>query len=237
MGQWAPKYTDEQREAVAVAYLDRGVKPASRICDLAAAGQLATAGDANRTLEPFEIPVASVRDIYRNARRRRSGALKSGLTDVPHRDAIESLRQRLVSVADHELARVEKQQARANGKPVDPELLRQIARAVREIAALPGPNDARPVKPGDKIPGENRTAGGPTVGGIAGQILSSHRRTPSSPDHEPRPDLPPSTDEQGTTDNDRALAAAAQPQSSEQTGTDAAPGAWMRERVGAIPSA
>ena len=94
------------------------------------------------------MPVNTVRDCARKLKARRAGKLKSDAAMLPARDAVEALRRRLVSLADREM-RVAERQKRGT---VQPETLRQIARAVREIAAIPGIDDARPIHPGSTTP-------------------------------------------------------------------------------------
>src|SRR4051794_21347150 len=105
MGRFAETYTYEQREALATAYVDRGLT-APQVVELAAAGALTYAGER---LEPFEARASSVRSYGGALRRRRAGLVKSSLTEQAHRDAIEALRVRLISAADRELAALERQ--------------------------------------------------------------------------------------------------------------------------------
>jgi hypothetical protein len=92
---------------------------------------------------------AGLRSQAAQASRRRE---VNELAKAAPRDAIEALRRRLVNAADAELAAMEKRQK--NGKSVPGEELRQVARAVREIAAIPGPSDARPAAPGARVNGD-----------------------------------------------------------------------------------
>lgn len=160
------KYTPAQREAAALAYEDRKVRPARRVSELAAAGALEHNG---QPLAPFKMPVNTVRDLVRDLRKRRAGLKSSELAKQPPRDAVEALRRRLVNLADRELAHEEKR------KPgdVEPEKLRQLVRVVRELAALPGPADPRPPAPGQRQNGQRN--GAETKGGLAGDILAAHR--------------------------------------------------------------
>jgi hypothetical protein len=170
-------YTDDQRDAIAHAYEDRRIRPARRVVELAAAGELEI---NDRTLEPFTCSQNTVRDFAAKLRKRRAGEISSQLAKAAPRDAIESLRRRLVNAADAELAAIEKRQK--NGKSVPGEELRQVARAVREIAAIPGPNDARPAAPGARVNGERDGAETKAGQGLAGKILHAHRTATAGAD-------------------------------------------------------
>lgn len=215
-------YTNQQREALATTYEDRHVRPASRVAELAAAGELVLDGER---LAPFATSENTVRDCARKLRNRRAGELKSNLATAPPRDAIETLRRRLISLADRELAELEKMR---RGK-VPLERLRQIVRVAREAAALPGPDDPRPVQPGQKRPGTQTTEGGKTTGGMAGAILNATGGIARVETHETPPaqtSAPPLQNgpiDQGDTHHSTNTP-------SEQEAAN--PGAWAREQVG-----
>jgi hypothetical protein len=141
------------------------------VAEHAATGRLVDR--SGNTVAPFEVPEDTVRTLARDERRARLGERSTALQDMPHRDAIEQLRRRLLAVADHELTWLERQQA--NGKLVNMERVRQIARTIREAASLPGPNDPAPPAPGAKRDGQRN--GGATRGGLAAELLSAHRRS------------------------------------------------------------
>jgi hypothetical protein len=161
----APKYTVEQRDAMGIGMVDRGMS-ADEVKAAAEAGTLERS-DGTR-LPPFEAPVSSIRSYARTVRQRRAGKASSEAAKLPPRDAVESVRQRLIRMVDLELAFEERKR---NGKR-DLERIRQLGRAAREAAALPELNAPRPRAP-DAQPGGNRT---PT-GGLAGAILKAHRTT------------------------------------------------------------
>jgi hypothetical protein len=161
----APKYTVEQRDAMGIGMVDRGMS-AHEVKAAAEAGLLERP-DGTR-LPPFEPPVASIRHYARVVKQRRAGKASSEAAKLPPRDAVESVRQRLIRMVDLELAFEERKR---NGKR-DLERIRQLGRAAREAAALPELNAPRPRAP-DAQPGGNRT---PT-GGLAGAILKAHRTT------------------------------------------------------------
>lgn len=174
---FAPKYTQRQRDALAFAYLDRGIRPARRVVELAAAGQLELDGEK---LPAFTTNQNAVRDFAAKLRKTRDGKTASTLADAPPRDAIETLRRRLISMTDGCIAIEE----RRKPEDRDPERIRQLARATREIAALPGPSDPRPAAPGQRKDGKRE--GGETRGGLPGPLLADHRRTAGKAQPDPQ---------------------------------------------------
>jgi hypothetical protein len=163
------RYTLWQREAVAAAVMLAGAT-APRVAAVAAAGELEHPSGAR--LGPFEIPENTVRSIVRRERARQAAAQAAvELVDQPPRDSVERLRQRLAVAIDAELTRIEIEQA--EGRQVTGEVLRQVARALRELASVPGPNDPRPPAPGAKVNGVRD--GSETRGGLAGKILATSR--------------------------------------------------------------
>ncbi len=182
MSPFASRYNEQQREALAVAFVDDGVRPANRVVEMAALGKLEVRG---QRVEPFEAHPDSVRHFARVLRKRRADAKTSELLAAPPHRAVETLRRRLVALVEMETQRIERQQADSAAPPVPGEVLRQLARALREIAALPGPTDERPPAPGEKRDGVR--VGGETRGGLAARALALHReRRPET--HEPRRD-------------------------------------------------
>lgn len=224
MPAFAEKYSDAQREAVAYAYEDRKIRPYRRVAELAAAGELTHNGE---TLEPFTIPESYIADLVRKLRKRRAGETTSQLASAEPRDAIEALRKRLVNAADAMLQDLEAKVKRDAGT-ADPERLRQITRAVREAAALPGPNDPKPPAPGARVNGQRD--GGETTGGLAGEILKANRTAngAAQPAQETAPGhTPPTESEDGRADTpstDAHSAAAAR----ETEQHDGSPGAQVR---------
>jgi hypothetical protein len=161
----APKYSVEERDAMGLGMVDRGMS-AHEVKAAAEAGLLER-GDGTR-LPPFEPPVASIRHYARVIKKRRAGKASSEAAKLPPRDAVESVRIRLIRMIDLELATEERKR---NGKR-DLERIRQLGRAAREAAALPELDAPRPRAP-DAQKGGNRT---PT-GGLGGAILKAHRTT------------------------------------------------------------
>jgi hypothetical protein len=160
-GPFARKYTDEQRDAVIAARLDRGIK-LRRVVELAESGDLAAG------LEPFTMPISTIASLARDEHRRRTGKTPSKVAELEPRDAIEALRTRLVSLADSELAILEKKRAGTR----DPAKGREIAKLVREIQAIPGrKQDPRP-GPGQR---SNGTREGGEVTGLGAGLIKAHR--------------------------------------------------------------
>lgn len=173
MPQYTRVYDDAQRGGIVEAGVDRGVRPISRICRMAYAGELTFEGDQ---IPSFQIPDASARAIVEKARKGREGRNLSDLAAKPPKDAIELLRRRFLNLIDYELTRVEKQAKRKNSKPIDAALVRNLVRAGREAAALPGPEDKRlPMQPGSNT-GAGRTEG-QTRDSLGGSILNAARRS------------------------------------------------------------
>jgi hypothetical protein len=169
------RWTDEQRAAVAIAVVERGLS-ASTAAALAAAGDLKGA-DGNR-LEPFPMPATSVRTYVARYRRKRAGGIDSPLAELPHRDAVEQVRRRFANVIAAELEHLERQKAGTR----DLERLRQLKRAAREWAALPDRTEPRPVKPGARADGKRQGAETkPGTDTIAGRILADVKRQEGEP--------------------------------------------------------
>lgn len=162
------RYNRWQREAIAAAYDLPGVT-ARQVATLAAAGELKHPSGA--VLAQFDVPENTVRSVGRRARRKEAAeAQMVGLLVLSPRNAVERLRQRFVVGIDRELSRIEIEQG--EGRAITGEELRQVARAIRELAALPGPQDPRPPAPGAKVNG--RREGGETRGGLTGRIRAAH---------------------------------------------------------------
>lgn len=139
------KYTPREREAIELAWGDSAIRPAGRIVELARRGELRDRH--GESCEPFAVPASAVRSIgARYLRRRRARAAE--LAPAPA-DALEDLRRRLLVALEGELERVERsiESRRAGGRlPRVPiaESVRAIARAARELAALPAPGEPAP---------------------------------------------------------------------------------------------
>lgn len=176
MSKFERRYSEDQISACVHAHLDRKIRPKRRILELAEAGQL-TARDG-RTLKPFTMNPLSFNGFITAERKRRRGPKFGQGLDALDRpdDVMEGMRRRMIAVANDELTFAEKQR---RGKR-DPEHLRQIARLMREVAALPGPKDGRSRQPGHKENG--RMPEGESRGGLAGAMLAAHRRESTAPE-------------------------------------------------------
>jgi hypothetical protein len=111
---FSERFTEAQREAAARAYVDRHVRPARAVAELARGGELESA-DGER-LAPFEIGESTIRSFAGTcafAVAARSSRIWRP-RDPP--DAVEVLRQRLVNAADAGLASVERRQRRERGR-------------------------------------------------------------------------------------------------------------------------
>jgi hypothetical protein len=65
------RHSDDEREALAVAFVDLRIRPARRVVELAAAGKLRLDG---RPLQPFEANQSTVRSLAWSYGRRRAGS-------------------------------------------------------------------------------------------------------------------------------------------------------------------
>lgn len=171
-GRYTERYTEEQRDAIASAVLDRRMTY-KRAVELAAAGELTNQDGAK--IDPFEFKIGYVGTVVDRAKRRRLGT-RTAVAQLEPRDAVEKLRRALLDVCAEEIAAIRKAKI---GKR-DPERIRQFGRAVRELQAIPGPNDPRRPAPGAKTNGEQH--GGQTRGGLAGELLKANRSGSTAPD-------------------------------------------------------
>lgn len=165
-GPFDAKFTAEQRDAAGEAYVNG--QTGREVARLAAAGELKWHGEP---LPAFVITPSYVADLGGKIRRRRAGRADTKVAELAPRDAIETLRRRLLNVAHEELAHEERKKPGNR----DVERLRQIQRCVLEASKLPGPTDARPPSR-DTQDAEGRK-GPRTQGGMAGALLKEHRQT------------------------------------------------------------
>lgn len=231
MPPFAQKYTDAERDAVRQHAATHPDATGEQISELARRGLLTLDGER---VPAFKMPAATVRDFKRRARRAAEGRARSALEAKPPRDALEILRRRLVSMTDHKLARCERLLANGEHEKVDGEHIRQLARAVREIAAIPGA-DGTPAagrRPGEHVPGTGKgkgdaaTDGGRTRGGLAGSIIAAARPAPVQGD-----DLLLDNDHRENTDTRAATSEADQ---RINTGDGEDPGSFARDGIAAL---
>lgn len=185
------KYSVDEKEAVIYAYLDRRIRPLRAIVDLAARGELVTRD--GRQVRPFQLNPNTVKAWLQVAKRKRQGKVRGAAFENPE-GTIEALRKRLIALADQELTHLE----RKRRGTVDTEHMRQIARAIREAAAIPVKGQPR-----DRAPGERNAKGemedGATNGGLAGSLLRAHRARPAPEQPTPTQTNTENTDSSATT--------------------------------------
>jgi hypothetical protein len=171
------KYSDEQRGAIEQAWGDRNIRPARRIATLAAEGELTFDGEL---VDAFVVSCQTISDIGRRYLRRREKHQQRLIAQQGPKDSVEMVRRRLAIVIDEQLAYVERRQQRNRHHTITGEELRQIGRAARELAALPGPNGEAPLtrKPGAHDPTSKSKPDGHTRGGLAAQILRANEPQP-----------------------------------------------------------
>lgn len=199
-GGFTATYTDEQRDALGRAFQERGIRPASRVVALAEAGELEPG------LAAFAVVggAGTVRTYASRLRKRQAGALVSELAAAPPQDAIEALRRRMVNLVESMLTDAERARKRGELKPAD---IGQLGRALRELAAIPGPHDARPTQPGERTPGrgtlEGKTRTGPAAAMLAD--MAGHASLVGPPETAaPDPPVEATTETDGTTDDEGA---------------------------------
>jgi hypothetical protein len=233
VGNFDPKYTAAQREAAAIAYVDLGMRPAARVVAAAKAGTLRL-GD--EPVPACEMPEATVRDLARELRNRRAGKVKSETAAMPARDAAEALKRNLAAMCEQEIAA---ESRRRVGKR-DPERIRQLARAAREIAAIPDRADPNPRTPGRRDPETGAMSnGGATVGGLAGTILKAHgqgpQRTRGNAGQTAAPETPSSS--KAHVETHTQAQQASETTSAQGTEGEGVPGSWASEQASALVGA
>lgn len=138
MSTFTKVWSDTQREAVQQAWFVAKIGNMAQIARLARAGELTFEG---QPVPAFKVPDATVRDWINGEIRRRQGRDQTELARKPAEDAVEELRRRLVSLIDTDTLRLEKHARERRATPIDAEQIRKLARATRELAALPGPGE------------------------------------------------------------------------------------------------
>lgn len=175
MGAFQTRYSKEQKEAVAHAFLDRGIRPLAKILTMAQEGQLTL---HNRRIEAFEMVAGSAREEIKRERRRRAARVGTGLPSMPHADAMEDARKRLLGVVENELSVMErKQRAKPNTTHIDPATVREWARAMREISHLSPDAETQGRRPGQTASDGSKQEG-ETRNGLAADILRDARKPP-----------------------------------------------------------
>lgn len=168
---FARRYTADEKEAAIFAYLDRGIRPLKAVVAMAERGELVTRD--GRKVRPFTINPNTLKQLIAATKRRRQGRISGAAFENPE-GTIEALRKRLIALADAELSWLER---RRRGT-VEPEHMRQIARAIREAAAIPVNGTVRGRAPGEREPNGHQPDQH-TRGGMAGALLKAHRARPA----------------------------------------------------------
>lgn len=172
MSNFDRRYSEIEMETAISYYLDRKVKPLRRVVEMAEQGQLVTREGIQ--LRPFTINAGYLRSSITLERKRRAGTTgRTALADPD--DVLAGMRKRMIMMAEQELRHAERQK---RGKR-DPEHLRQIARLLREVSALPKPGENRSRAPGQ------RDANGvqpdrQSANGLAGKMVNAMRRETAS---------------------------------------------------------
>lgn len=136
MGRFAPVYTPDQRAAFTRAAVDDQIPP-TRVAEIAAAGEL-------YGLEPFTVPVSTIKDYAKKERRRREKAAPK-LKDLGNGTAAaDALRRRVLVLADAMLDQADKRRIQRKLTPADFET---TSRAVLRIAAQLEGKMSDPAKP------------------------------------------------------------------------------------------
>jgi hypothetical protein len=233
MGHLSERYTHEQREAAALAYLDHGMRPARLVRDALKAGKLTYNGEP---VPAVDMPESTILTNVTRLKNRRAGQVQSELAKQPARDAAEALKRALAAMTEQE---INHERRRKIGKR-DPERIRQLARAAREIAAIPDRADPNPRTPGKRDPETGALSnGGATSGGLAGAILSAHgqgpQRTRSNAGQTAAPETP--SREKATTETEAHAQRASEADHDQTQDGDGVPGSWASEQASALVGA
>jgi hypothetical protein len=182
MAAFERKYAGERLRAILAARFDKGLS-FPEISKRAKAGELVPD-------DPFEISTGYLGKLCAREAKARELRFTSPLAEKPHRDAIEELRRGLVAAADDMLTDY-RNVAKKTPAKADPGRGREIARLIREAAAIPAQKEDTPEKPGHKTNGKQTE--GPTRSGTGGALLDAMRQhtepkpsepgTPTTQDH------------------------------------------------------
>jgi hypothetical protein len=138
MAAFERKYAGERLRAILAARFDKGLS-FPEISKRAKAGELVPD-------DPFEISTGYLGKLCAREAKARELRFTSPLADKPHRDAIEELRRGLVAAADDMLTDY-RNVAKKTPAKADPGRGREIARLIREAAAIPAQKEDTPPKP------------------------------------------------------------------------------------------
>lgn len=170
MASTGPKYTEEQRAAIETAVNELG-RPAKDVQAAAKAGELATG------LEPFDIPVGTIRDIANEAQRRTNTAAPS--LSEEEVELLEDMRGVLKGEA--KLLRNKQSDGRTAAREAS-----DLARAMRDYLKLKREIGAQSQSGGEPTPNGNaepsQTPGEPSARSLLDEIEG--RDGPSADTHE-----------------------------------------------------
>lgn len=232
VGQYNRRYSERQRLAVQQAFGDRGIKRPKQLVALAAAGELTADGEL---VDAFTLTESSARDIGERYVKRRARIARAAVADQEPADAVEALRRRLVAVINEQLTAVERLQAAHKHNQIKGEQLRQLARALRELAALPGPDGGKRSRaPGAHDPAQGKTPDGTTRGGLAGKIRATTQPRPIAPVHDDATTEHSDSGEAERSDASDSDARSDQREHSDHDADSADPGSWARERIAGL---
>lgn len=161
---WAPKYTDEQREALIAEVLEHGATGSET-------ARRAAQGTLRARLEPFAVPAPTVRDLA--AKRRRRDQLAHDRAIGPSA-VVANTCDRLAAMLTQEVDKYER--AVRKGRATDPAKLRELARAAREIATLE--RTIAPKRPAAAKPAQKSKS--KPAGDLIDQLAGETRRDDSS---------------------------------------------------------
>lgn len=178
MAPFDRKLSAEQRKLIYQARFEHG-QTYTQITRRVLAGELGAG-------EPVQISPDYVGRICRAEEKKRHLRFSSPLADKPHRDAIEELRRGLIAAADDMLTDYRRLAKRSPAK-ADVARGREIARLIREAAAIPAKKEDTPAAPGQKTNGTQTE--GPTRSGVGGALLTAMRQSATNanrtePDHD-----------------------------------------------------
>lgn len=232
MGWGERKYTDQQRAAV---IYHRNVRKLSGnvISDLAKRGELESV--TGEVMLAFEIPHNTVYSLARDARGKERRNEVSVLVHAPAADANEEIRRRLVEIVDRRTTRLVNDSRR--GKTIDADEVKKLARAAREIAALPG-YGLRIPPPGKKGSGADPAMEGEqqaSATSAAGALLAAAKGGAVAKPGTAQEDIPQNTQDLGLA---RGLIASVdpsvrgeRPREDEKPAMDVSPGSRARAEI------
>lgn len=179
MANFDRKLSDKARAAIFDAAIARQIQHA-RILELLLAGELVPG-------EKPQITLGYIRQIVAKEKKRRQGKAASKTAQLPPKEAVETLRQRMVNLADSEALHLE----RAKEGELDLDRAERLAKLIVAIARIPAPKDVAPKNPATRDAQGER---GPELkGSTGGALLAAHRQTAGTLQSEYRHDTEANT--------------------------------------------